>query len=1357
MDSSKKHVKPNPEEKANPLSVLFYWWFLPFFKFGYSNEIKLADLYNATKSDLSGPLGDQLQKCWEEELQKSSDTKKKKPSLKRAIFKAYYKPYSFSGIVLFIQFTVLRMLQPFVLAEYINYYNKIAPKKPAEIGWALAVGVVLMAFINVIITHSTNLGTQRIGMRVRIAICSLIYRKLLKLSHSSLGQTAAGQLVNLLSNDVQRFDIAAQFVHYLWITPFNIVIGFYVMYRSVGTWGAIAGMGLASMQSIPLQGYFSKLQGDLRYKIALKTDYRIKIMSEITSGIQVIKMYAWEKPFEKVVELARKLEINLISKTSYIYGVMSASGIFTERVTLYLTIIAFVFSGNRLSADVAFSLAQLFNTIQLILSIYFPRAMSTYAEGVVSIQRIESFLLMEENEGVANAINATTANSSGSGEVKLTQVNASWTKTSIVPTLMSVDLHVKPGTLCCVVGQVGAGKSSLLQLLLGELPVTKGKLEVNGKVSYACQEPWLFVSSVKDNILFGKEYDKRRYKKVVDVCCLEQDFKQFPFGDRTLVGERGTSLSGGQRARVNLARAVYADADIYLLDDPLSAVDTKVGRRLFDQCIANYLKDKTRILVTHQLQFMKEADVIVIIKNGKIEKVSSFDQLSENEINTLQQERTDEDKDKAKKEATPVLPPVAKKPPIEHFQSISSLSSSIMGNEDPEETDELITKGGISNSTYWEYWKSGCGVPFLLLTIFMFVISQMITNASDLWLKSWTNAEELRYSLWMNITNNDTTLFPSTTVSPLTSTTVSSITSSPVDNDTVTTLANAALSELEKEYYAVEPKEYFIWIYSALIILSIVLLTVRSFMYYKVCMTASKVLHNKMFNNVLQAPMRFFDTNPSGRILNRFSKDMGAVDELLPRCQLDALQIFMVMLGILVMVFIVTPWMIIPACVLSYLFYFFRKVYVTTAQSIKRWEGITRAPVFSHVVASLYGLSTIRSSQAQAMVAREFDELQDLHTSTWYLFLVSSNAFGFYLDCLSTTFLALVTFQFLLLNYESVSSGSVGLIISHSIILTGMVQYGVRQSAEIASNMVSVERVLDYTKLEKEGPFESLPAKKPPRDWPGKGKIIFKNTYLRYALDLPPVLKNLNIEVNSGEKIGIVGRTGAGKSTLIASLFRLAPIDGTISIDSIDTADIGLNDLRLNISIIPQEPILFSAPLRYNLDPFEKHSDEVLWKALENVELKDAITDLNHPVSEGGSNFSAGQRQLICLARAIVRNNKILVMDEATANVDPQTDGLIQRTIRERFKDCTVLTIAHRLNTIMDSDRVLVMDAGQAVEFDHPHLLLRNPDGYLSKMVRETGPSLAEALADVAREDYARKFGSQDKLEIKEAGEEKAE
>ncbi|EFA04157.2 ATP-binding cassette sub-family C member 4 [Tribolium castaneum] len=1320
MDSSKKYDRPSPEETANPLSKLFFAWTLPFFKYGYSNDLQLKDLYNCAKYDLSGKLGDDIERNWLLEV-KSSLKNNKKPSLLRTIRQTFITPYSLTGVILCLQCAVLKMFQPIVLAWYINYYGVNYNDRSSGTGWGLATGVILLAFVNIMIIHHCNLYSQRIGMRSRIATCSLIYRKLLRLNRTSLGQVAVGKLVNLLSNDVQRFDITSTFLHYIWIMPIQAIIAFYVMYRSVGL-AALSGLGAITLQAVFLQGYLSRLQGIYRMQIAQKTDNRVKLMNEITAGIQVIKMYAWEKPFEKVVALARKYEINIVAKTSYIRGFSIALMVFTERTASYLTLITFVLMGNVLSADVVFSVAQLFNTVQLYMCILYPLGISTFAEAKTSVKRIEEFLLLEENETGADL---SVTQSEKNGSIRLDKVNASWTPNPIVHTLMDLNIEINPGTLCCVVGPVGAGKSSLLQLLLKELPANSGRVSLTGNISYASQEPWLFVSSVRNNILFGQQYLKNRYKDVVKVCALETDFEQFPHGDKTLVGERGTSLSGGQRARVNLARAVYRDADIYLFDDPLSAVDAHVGKHLFNECIVKYLKDKTRVLVTHQLQFLRQADLIIVLNNGQVEKIGTFAELSENELNNLKLEQPEE-----------VATKEQEMQQRQRLMSIASHNSTVPDDDDEieaQETEELMEKGAIPTSTYLDYYRSGGSIAVLLFLVVLLIIAQASCNASDLWLTYWTNLEQKSPA----IVNGDS----NTTEMPFSGTNDTN-TEPPTELNTTEIISTA----LPPVFNLTDPNEplsraTYIWVYSILILFSIILTTSRSLLFFKICMNASRRLHNLMFSNVLQAPMRFFDTNPSGRILNRFSKDMGAMDELLPRATIEAIQIFLVMSGILLMVFIVTPWMIAVAVVLGGLFYWFRVIYLATAQDVKRLEGITRAPVFSHVSASLYGLPTIRAASAQNMIIKEFDLLQDQHTGSWFMFIASSEAFGLYLDIISTVFLAIVTYQFLIFDDGTTKRGNVGLVISQSLILTGMLQYGVRQTAEVASNMTSVERILQYTKLDKEGPFESLPTKKPSRDWPQQGRVVFKNVYLRYIPNDPPVLKNLSFEIQPGEKVGIVGRTGAGKSSLISALFRLTKIEGAIEIDGVNTQFIGLNDLRSNISIIPQEPVLFSNTVRYNLDPFEKCDDKTLWKALENVELKNAIDSLDQRVSEGGSNFSAGQRQLVCLARAIVRNNKVLVLDEATANVDPATDALIQTSIRKNFKECTVLTIAHRLNTIMDSDKVLVMDAGEAVEFDHPHRLLQNQEGRFSRMLRETGKNLETQLKEVAKNDYENKFG----------------
>ncbi|GLV41553.1 uncharacterized protein CBL_06782 [Carabus blaptoides fortunei] len=1356
MDSSKKFDNPNPQNSANIISKLLFWWTVPLFKLGYKNDLDTKDLYNTLQGDFSEPLGNILETNWNKELA-AAKKNGRKPKLLKAISRTFLMPYSVYGVLLCVHACVIKVAQPLILGKFIQYFDRTSNVTSGD-AYGYACGVVILSAIGIVIMHQCGFGQMRIGMRCRIACCSLIYRKLLRLNRTSLGQTTAGQVVNLLSNDVSRFDMAPMFLHYIWIMPLQAAVCAYFMYNSVGV-SALAGLLVITLQAVPLQGYLSRWTARMRMKIARRTDERVRLMSEIISGIQVIKMYAWEQPFEKLAQLARKMEIDILTVTSYVRGFSIALMVFTERTVLYVTLVTYVLLGNRLSGDKVFSMAQYFNSIQLYMAIFYPMAIVTFGEAKVSVKRLEAFLLQDENPKTIHQ--SLITDNKQHGEIMVKKIRASWTLNSITDTLNNFSVTITPGSLCAIVGPVGAGKSSFLQLLLGELVPHSGSVNVNGAVSYASQEPWLFVSSVRNNILFGQPYDRDRYKRVVHVCALERDLEQLPYGDKTLVGERGVSLSGGQRARINLARAVYRRADVYLLDDPLSAVDTHVGKHLFDACVTQYLANKTRVLITHQVQFLRNADIIILINNGQIEKMGTYTELS-NDLAHV---------------GPPDNNPVEPSEPGIVWKRLISLQSNASTNadedEEPAETQELMEKGSMSGSVYLQYLRAGGSVSFLLFLLLSLLVAQLASSGADYWVTYWTNQEETRHyadTILSRAYANETLQtnpynFTDTTEDYL-STTVTDIIDNMAPGNVSTTLSDSLLLEPENvtnsTFDQIEEllqnvtqtkntlftTDTCIYIYTVCILGSILLTTLRSLVFFKVCMNASIGLHRRMFNNILQATMRFFDTNPSGRILNRFSKDMGAIDELLPRAMVEAVQIFLVMSGIITMVVLVNPWMILPALVMGLVFYVVRVVYLATAQDIKRLEGITRSPVFSHVSASLDGLTTIRASGAQFLLQKEFDTHQDLHTRSWFLIIGTQSAFGFCLDLISVLFLAIVTFSFMLTDTDTTASGNVGLAITQALILTGMLQHGMKQTAEVVNQMTSVERVLQYTQLEKEGPFESDLGKKPPKEWPSQGLLEFKQVYLRHSPTDMPVLKNLSFRIKPGQKVGIVGRTGAGKSSLISALFRLAPTEGTICIDGIDTKTVGLNDLRTRISIIPQEPVLFSATLRHNLDPFSGKDDSALWTALDEVELKDLVESLDHGVNEGGSNFSAGQRQLVCLARAIIRNNKVLVLDEATANVDPQTDALIQTAIRNKFADCTVLTIAHRLNTVMDSDKVIVMDGGQVVEFGHPHILLQEPDGYFTKMLQQMGKHMEQNLKQIAQEAYDRSPRDLDDLNL---------
>lgn len=1333
--------------------------------------------------DESEKVTDHLEKYWNRELdklkhleyilgkdgQKMPLKKDARPRLYKAIFNAFWLPYFIIGIYQFIQCSVIRVAIPIFQSWIIDYFakNRTAKNKTEKNEVLIYIAsMVICTIISVLIMHHMTVQTLQFGMRIRVSCSSLLYRKLLRLNKSSISQTGTGQIMNLLSNDVTRFDQLTLFLNFIWIMPIQIVIVGTIMWRKIGI-SVLVGIGSLLVISLIVQGNFSVLSRKIRAMIAPLTDRRVQLMSELVAGIQVVKMYGWEKPFSKIVSVTRKLEIKKIKFSSYVRAAYLAIIVFTERLILYFTLIMFVLTGHDLTADVTYEMATYFNLLQLTAALYFPHALIQLGESMVSMNRLEDFLLMDEvntersenrpqlqdepqkSDKVENQTdkyiskNGSIALSELQGLsdlpvcVKLQRVSANWINGQLPPTLCNINLIIKPGQLCAVVGPVGSGKSSMLHLLLKDLYPGAGSVTItqdasknnfrnnmsngyfmsnpNLRISYASQEPWLFGDTVRENIIFGQPYDKARYTQVANACALTKDFRQFPQGDMTMVGDRGVSLSGGQRARINLARAVYRQADLYLLDDPLSAVDSRVARHLYWKCITEFLHDKTRILVTHQLQFLKRADHVVVLDRGFVKMQGNYNELIQSnkdfiemlDILSYEAHKKEEDTRRGSEMS------VRKTSIMRRVSGLSIASSTIQSDIDDLEyagnslEAEMMARGQISGKVYKEYFHHGSNYFILFMLLVLFVISQVATTGNDFWLSYWTNLEDVRRMENTSDMKENANMFNDSFLGSI-----------------FTLNPDGLLSTIDA-----------IYVYTFCIIACTVTTLARSFLYMKICMKSSCNLHNTMFSNLLQARMSFFNSNPSGRILNRFSKDMGTMDELLPRAMLEALQMCSVVFGIMVMEVIIIQWMLILVVILIVLFYFSTKIYLKTAQNVKRLEGVTKSPLFSHVNATLNGLSTIRSGGPgiEKMMRNQFDVLQDRHSGTWYLYITCASTFGVFTDLVMCLFIALLCYSLVLMNDNgNVADSKAGLAISQSLIVIGCLQYGIKQTTETISLMISVERILQYTNLPQEGPMISN--NPPPPTWPSQGQLVLKNVSMKYHKDDPPVLKNLNVSIEPGWKVGVVGRTGAGKSSLISALFRLfnENLEGEIKIDDRDTSTVGLSDLRCKISIIPQEPVLFSESLRYNLDPFGQYEDIKLWEVLRQVELNDVALD--HDIFYGGHNFSVGQRQLICLARAILRNNRLLVLDEATANIDSHTDALIQDTIRSNFKECTVVTIAHRLNTIIDSDRIIVMENGSIVEFGCPYELLHDkPDGYFSQMVEKTGKEMALSLLEQAK------------------------
>ncbi|CAG2112394.1 unnamed protein product, partial [Medioppia subpectinata] len=715
---------------------------------------------------------------------------------------------------------------------------------------------------------------------------------------------------------------------------------------------------------------------------------------------------------------------------------------------------------------------------------------------------------------------------------------------------------------------------------------------------------WSFSGTVRENVLFGGVYNEEKYRKVLHVCALQKDLQLFPNGDATVVGERGVSLSGGQKARINLARALYREADIYLLDDPLSAVDTAVAKHIYEKCIRGYLRDKTVLLVTHQLQYIADAHQIVVLREGRQQAIGTYQELVNlgiDFINTCGEKREDNSPDTTQ---------VTKNKPIRRVSGTGS-KQTVQGDHELREDNHIVgekpqinasggeqqTMGSVTAGVYWLYARSGAGILTLTIIIGANVLTQLLFNGSDYLLSLWTDSEQHLYQ-----------------------------------HEWVRGLSRRAM----------------IITFGALMAGLLAVSLIRTALFFSSCMRASVTLHNRLLNSLMRAPIAFIDDRPIGVLLNRFARDIGLVDDLLPVTAFDALQIG---------VQLVAPVTLAPTAALAVIFYCLRRYYIPSARAVKRLEASARSPLYSHLSNTMYGLATVRAFGAETTCADMFDGLQDGHTGAWFLFLSAIRWFGIALDVLCWLYVGSVTgYMTAQSDNPSMTASVVGLTVSTALSLSGVFQWGVRQSAELESQMTSVERVDEYSHIAPEPNLKTGPeVRSPPKGWPREGVIEFRDVSLRYSPSDPPVLNNLNVRINGGEKVDIVGRTGVGKSSLITALFRLIPpTGGAVFIDGVDTGAVSLAALRGGLSIIPQDPVLFAGTVRLNMDPSGDYGDNRLWEALDAVCLKERVLAmagaLDARVSEGGDNFSVGQRQLLCLARALLRHNRILVLDEPKPN-----------------------------------------------------------------------------------------------------------
>ncbi|XP_075790564.1 LOW QUALITY PROTEIN: ATP-binding cassette sub-family C member 2 [Pelodiscus sinensis] len=1154
-----------------------------------------------------------------------------------------------------------------------------------------------------------------LGLSVRTALMAAVYKKALSVCNATRKQHTQGETVNLMAADAQRFMDLTNFLHQLWSAPLQIALATLFLWWELGP-SVLAGIGVMVLV-IPINAVLVTKARGIQMKNMKNKDERMKIMNEILSGIKVnLKLFAWEPSFEQRVGEIRARELRSLLHFSY----LQAMSIFVFSCAPFLVSVAsfavyvLVDENNVLDAQKAFTSISLFNVLRFPMAML-PMVISSLVQVSVSTERLERYL------GSGDLDPSAIRHEPQDGcAVQFSEASFAWEQ-GAEPAIRGVSLDVAPGRLVAVVGAVGSGKSSLVSAMLGEMERLTGHVNVQGSVAYVPQQAWIQNATLRDNILFGSALDEARYRRVLEACALLPDLELLPGGDLTEIGEKGINLSGGQKQRVSLARAVYSQAEIYLLDDPLSAVDAHVGRLLFDGVLGpeGLLRDKTRILVTHSVSFLPRTDEIVVLVAGAVSEQGSYGTLlanggtfaqllstygsqegsaPEGEATAWAAEELDEVPEASPEEVTSdiVTMTLRREASLQKrgfSRSLSTCSTKSLreaqqaGPERPSGRQpakevagqrliekEAMEMGKVKFSLYLRYLRA-IGWGFSVSVFIAYVAQYAAFMGYSLWLSDWTED-----ALWDR-----------------------------------------------NQSYPAAQRDMRIGVFGALGLAQAAFLLAGALLAARGAVRASRTLHQELLSNILRVPMSFFDTTPTGRIVNRFAKDIFTVDETIPMSFRSWLACFLGIISTLLMICLATPYFAVVVIPLAGAYFFLLHFYVATSRQLRRLDSITRSPIYSHFSETVSGLSVIRAYGHQERFLQHNHGAVDTNQKSVYSWIVSNRWLAVRLEFIGNL---VVFFAALLavMTRDSLGSGIVGLSISSALNVTQTLNWLVRMTSELETNIVAVERVQEYVEVQNEAPW--VTEQRPPPGWPSRGEIQITDYQARYRPGLDLVLHGLTCAIASTEKVGVVGRTGAGKSSLTSCLFRLLEAaGGKIVIDGVDIATIGLHDLRRSLTIIPQDPVLFSGPLRMNLDPFGQYSDEELWKALELAHLQAYVLDLPerlcYPVSEGGENLSVGQRQLLCLARALLRKSKILILDEATAAVDLETDTLIQTTIRHEFANCTVLTIAHRLHTILDSDRVLVLHAGHMVELGSPEQLLQQ-QGLFSAMAKDAGIASAQ-------------------------------
>ncbi|WWC60298.1 uncharacterized protein I303_102867 [Kwoniella dejecticola CBS 10117] len=1044
------------------------------------------------------------------------------------------------------------------------------------------------------------------------------------------GQGLAGKINVLMAADVESVlegrDLALVFVY----TPIQLALCIYLLYRIL-SWSALVGM-LTMVITLPIPGLITKLNAQFQHRRMAATDSRVDSITEAIGALRMIKMFGWEDRIKERIAAKREDELHLIWQRR----LMTLAVIILNQILPVLTMVVTfamytLVQGKQLSAATVFTSMVVFELVKSQMGMCF-YLINAFVTAWVSVQRINKFLASSEmideySEGkIATIKTSEQLEAETEGLIKIKNATFSWGPVESGNTqdfsLRIPDVTFVKGKINLITGPTGSGKSSLLKALVGELHFEQKQgsffhLPREGGVSYAAQESWCMSDSIKDNILFGEPYEHDRYVNTLRACALEPDLKLFDDGDDTEVGEKGITLSGGQKARLTLARAVYSKTDIVLLDDIFSALDTLTSRWIIDNLFkGDLMRDRTVLLITHHVGLAAPiADYMLAFNQDG--SVKSQGLIEDAELPDEDIEKEAQEDVKATDEAISAEKQAEEKKPSHKLVK-----------------DEEKSEGRISKRALISFFSTFGGPIFWLLYFILVLGGQGFNAFQTYWLGRWARAYE------------------------------------------------------ESEHPERVSAVYYLGLYIVWVLLSLGSLAGSAVLFYVGAIKGSREIHRKLTNMIFGAYMRFLDSTPVGRIISRFTKDMKNVDGSFTDTFSEVADITTGLVLKFAVVIALVPIFSIPAVIIGAVGALLGEVYIHSQLSVKREMSNAKSPLFSHFSAAVNGIVSIRAYGAQQKLRAEAQRKADKYTRAATALQSQSMAISF----------------------------------------SAMILWWVRLVNEMEVQGNSVERIEDYLVIDQEP--KSTESKQPPAAWPTSGSIVLDKLSAKYSPDGPTVLDKLKVTIASGEKVGIVGRTGSGKSTLALALLRMIPTTGSVIIDGRRTEDVNLHALRSQVTIIPQDPVLLSGSLRFNLDPFGEHDDAELNDALQSSGLGQTRQPgqeggtatpqrltLDTQIAAAGGNLSQGQRQLVALARALVRNSKVLILDEATASVDFETDALIQRSIRNLPSSTTVLTVAHRLSTVMDYDKILVLGSGKVLEYDSPNTLRSNPNSYFAKLV----------------------------------------